>query len=110
MASHTHPPIDIVDARRHAAIVSNSNHHPLHDDILKGLAMPAGQKTLPTMLLYDERGLRLYDAITTDAPEYYLFAAEGEILKTHSTDIAQYMHAHNNGKVEKETVIELGAG
>ena len=47
----------------------------LRDQIIEGLSKPLGQKTLPTMLLYDERGLRLYDAITTDCPEYYLFAS-----------------------------------
>ena len=44
------------------------------------------------MLLYDERGLRLYDDITTEVPEYYyLFRAEEEILKTNADDIVQTM-------------------
>ena len=62
------------------------------------------------MLLYDERGLRLYDAITTEAPEYYPFPAEEEILKIHGDDIARYMHASNRSKIVNETVVELGAG
>ncbi|KAF8573928.1 hypothetical protein K439DRAFT_1624720 [Ramaria rubella] len=44
-----------------------------HAAMLSGLNQPTGKKSLPTLLLYDERGLRLYDAITTDAHEYYLF-------------------------------------
>ena len=46
----------------------------LREQILQGLSKPVGKKTLPTMLLYDERGLRLYDNITTNCPEYYLFS------------------------------------
>ena len=101
--------IDIVDARSHPAAGSPA-HNPIRDDILQGLARPAGSKVLPTMLLYDERGLRLYDRITTEAPEYYLFSAEEEILKTHAGDIARYMHGANGGRVAVETVVELGAG
>lgn len=97
-------PVDIVDAHRHGAADAAS---PLHDDIVRGLSRPTGQRTLPTMLLYNECGLRLYDKITTDAAEYYLFPAEEEILKTHSDDITRFMNA---GNVSKQTVVELGAG
>lgn len=108
MTALTHKQVDIVDARKQAA---TSPLRLLRDDILRGLGLPVGQKTLPTMLLYDERGLRLYDMITTEAPEYYyLFPAEEEILKAHGDDIAGYMHASSRPKVENETVIELGAG
>lgn len=104
------PPVavDIVDARARRAAATD----PLRDDILAGLtgSRPAGERTLPTMLLYDERGLRLYDAITTDAPEYYLFAAEEEILRRHGDHIARYMHAGRAAKIVNETVVELGAG
>ncbi|KAG6917055.1 hypothetical protein DXG01_004027 [Tephrocybe rancida] len=78
--------------------------------IVEGLSRPAGQKELPTMLLYDERGLRLYDDITTKAPEYYLFRAEEEILKHKADEIVQAMH-HGEGRVSAdEVVLELGAG
>lgn len=100
---------DIVDIRSRIA-QTNVNDDPLHDEILRGLASPAGEKTLPTMLLYDERGLRLYDRITTEAPEYYLFPAEEEILKTHGDDIARFMHAAHGDKIQNEVVVELGAG
>lgn len=98
--------VDIVDARARRAAATD----PLRDDILAGLSRPAGERTLPTMLLYDERGLRLYDVITTDAPEYYLFAAEEEILRRHGDHIARYMHAGQAAKIVNETVVELGAG
>ena len=83
----------------------------IRQDILTGLSKPAGHKTLPTLLLYDERGLRIYDKITTEADEYYLFAAEENILKSRADDIVQVMHAHAGGGVgAEEVVLELGAG
>lgn len=76
----------------------------------EGLSRPVRQKTIPTILLYDERGLRLYDTITTGAPEYYLFGAEEQILKDHVDDIVKVMHGATGGVVEDEVVLELGAG
>ncbi|KAJ7630942.1 DUF323 domain-containing protein [Roridomyces roridus] len=67
-------------------------------------------KHLPTMLLYDERGLRLYDAITTHVPEYYLFGAEEEILMNKGDQIAAAMHQGTGGLFSNEVVLELGAG
>ncbi|KAJ3969028.1 DUF323 domain-containing protein [Lentinula raphanica] len=96
-------PAEIVDVQ------SSANLTAIQQQILEGLQRPAGQKNLPTMLLYDERGLRLYDDITTKAPEYYLFGAEENILKMHSTDIVMAMH-NTTGCIPGETVIELGAG
>lgn len=105
----TNPSVDIVDVRgRHAA--NDGPCKTLREQIHAGLGQPTGEKTLPTMLLYDERGLRLYDAITTDAEEYYLFPAEEEILKEHSEEIVQYMHSGGGGDTRNETVVELGAG
>lgn len=60
--------VNIVDARPHGHTVDD-----LASQIVEGLSKPEGEKELPTILLYDERGLRLYDTITTDAKEYYLF-------------------------------------
>ena len=78
--------------------------------ITEGLLRPFGQKQLPTMLLYDERGLRLYDDITTKVPEYYLFGAEEEILKHKSHEIVRVMHHAHGGPVAGEAIVELGAG
>lgn len=82
----------------------------IRKDIVEGLLRPAGQKQMPTMLLYDERGLRLYDDITTEVPEYYLFGAEEEILKHNAQDIVAAMHRGAGGVVMDEVVLELGAG
>ena len=79
--------------------------------IVAGLSRPSGQRILPTTILYDERGLRLYDNITTMIPEYYLFSAENEILKDNGDEIVRTMHAFNHGAVVPgEVVVELGAG
>jgi L-histidine Nalpha-methyltransferase / hercynylcysteine S-oxide synthase len=39
----------------------------MHEEIVKGLSRPLNQKILPTILLYDEEGLRIYDEIITYA-------------------------------------------
>lgn len=61
------------------------------------------------MVLYDEKGLRLYDAITEDAPEYYLFGAELGLFKEHGAEIARAMgfpqplgSHHGNGQQGSE--------
>jgi L-histidine Nalpha-methyltransferase / hercynylcysteine S-oxide synthase len=95
----------IVDVRgKDAARVSNLRHH-----VISGLAQPSHHRTLPTMLLYDERGLRMYDDITTGASEYYLFGAEEQILKDHAKDIVRSMEADIAG-ADDQVILELGAG
>lgn len=92
------------------------------DVLLKALDAPTGDKSLPTTLLYDERGLELYDDITTHAGEhYYLFPAEEHILKTHAEDVIRIMcsgdregglgHSQSSQAPPQSSVIlELGAG
>jgi L-histidine Nalpha-methyltransferase / hercynylcysteine S-oxide synthase len=83
----------------------------LRTEILNGLDAPGGSRTLPTLLLYDEQGLRLYDDITTKAHEYYLFRAEETILDHHADEIVSSIRQtgapNHRGQ---EVVIELGAG
>ncbi|KAF1993588.1 hypothetical protein P154DRAFT_449788 [Amniculicola lignicola CBS 123094] len=72
-------------------------------DIKKGLRpSEGGEKTLPTLLLYDEAGLRLFEKITY-LDEYYLTNAEIEVLETFSERIAQRIRP---GSV----IVELGSG
>ena len=99
--------VEVVDIRNRSS--NQSGLLVIRSEIVKGLSRPTGQKTLPTLLLYDERGLQLYDELTTNVPEYYLFAAEEEILKRHADQIVRAMH----GNVEhpnEGVVVELGAG
>jgi len=100
-------PAEIVDL--HIESSEDVSSPDMAQQILDGLSRPFNQKRLPTMLLYNERGLRLYDDITTEAPEYYLFAAEEEILKSKADDIVTAMHG-GAGPSSDEVIVELGAG
>jgi len=88
----------------------------LRTSILRSLDAPSGRKSLPTTILYNERGLELYDDITTRAGEhYYLFPAEEYILKTHSADVINTMCFHDHGaegslRRTSGVLVELGSG
>jgi len=101
---------DIIDVRTQNPLSAGSgdvgNNAPVA--IISGLSKPTHQRTLPTLLLYSETGLRIYDELTIKAAEYYLFGAEEEILKKHGDEIARAMHSR--GCIEGESVVELGAG
>ncbi|KAI8147918.1 hypothetical protein BJV82DRAFT_532035 [Fennellomyces sp. T-0311] len=78
------------------------NGDDLVDTILESLDKPEGSKSIPTFVLYDTRGLQLFDEIThTD--DYYLTNAEMGILKERADQLAARLH---DGSV----IIELGAG
>ncbi|PPR00441.1 hypothetical protein CVT24_004502 [Panaeolus cyanescens] len=100
-------PAEILDlhARSNEGIVVSD----IPKQIIDGLSRPVNEKQMPTMVLYDERGLRLYDDITTEAPEYYLFQAEENILKSKADEIVHAMH-QTSGVRSDEVVVELGAG
>ncbi|KAB8342811.1 hypothetical protein FH972_022409 [Carpinus fangiana] len=71
----------------------------LHD----GLHAPAGaEKRIPTLLLYDELGLKLFEDITY-LDDYYLTNAEIDLLKQHAADMAESIPDHS-------IVLELGSG
>lgn len=96
---------DIIDVR---STSSGDVGNDVPAAVVCGLSKPAHQRTLPTLLLYTETGLRIYDELTTKATEYYLFGAEEEILKEHGDEIIRAMHPR--GCFEGESVVELGAG
>lgn len=98
---------EIIDVRN---VLPATQAYGIYQQILAGLRQPFNQKTLPTLLLYNERGLQLYDDITTKAPEYYLFAAEEEILRNHANEIVNTMHSPDGEVVHGEAIVELGAG
>ncbi|KAG1842992.1 C-type lectin protein [Suillus subalutaceus] len=106
---------EIVDVRPYdksssTSTTSTDAASDIQSQIIRGLMASTNEKTLPTMILYDEHGLRLYDNITTKAPEYYLFGAEEQILQDHAGQIVDVMHQHTGGVVSGEVVLELGAG
>lgn len=102
-------PVKIIDVRLDSEASQATSAIPLRSAILAGLNNPSGKKSLPTALLYDEQGLRLYDLITTDAPEYYLFPLEEAILRTKGAEIITAIHGEK-GLVDGEVFLELGAG
>nr|XP_018265365.1 uncharacterized protein I303_01730 [Kwoniella dejecticola CBS 10117]OBR87523.1 hypothetical protein I303_01730 [Kwoniella dejecticola CBS 10117] len=59
------------------------------------------KRSVPTLVLYDEEGLRLYDKITSSAPEYYPFPDELHLLKEHGEEIAQSMGFPVGGGIAK---------
>ena len=68
--------------------------------MLDGLAGP--DKSLPPKLLYDERGLELFDQIT-ELDEYYLTRTEITILEVHANEMAERIG-------EGCVLIEYGSG
>lgn len=89
--------VSIVDVRR------EDLEYSLVDDIRSGLRQGGhSDRTLPTLLLYDENGLRLFEDITY-LDEYYLTNAEIEVLTLHAEHLAQEIQAGS-------LIIELGSG
>lgn len=88
---------NILDIRRDVQQLS------LIDEIRKGLDPGHGEeKTLPTLLLYSEKGLQLFEEITY-LDEYYPTNAEIEVLKNHAASIAKRIQP---GSI----LVELGSG
>ncbi|GLB39964.1 hypothetical protein LshimejAT787_0704740 [Lyophyllum shimeji] len=81
----------------------------LAEEILRGLLKAPGQRTLPSEILYDEVGLKLYNegVGTTWTEWYYPFTAEKQILDEHGHDIAKRLKMSRKGEA---VLIELGAG
>lgn len=90
----------IIDIRG-KAVESNTLEH-LQRRIAQGLTRQP-MKSIPTMVLYDDKGLEIFDQITY-CKDYYLTDAEIDILKTHS---AELVRDHVN---EGSVLIELGCG
>ncbi|GJC94227.1 DUF323 domain protein [Colletotrichum higginsianum] len=88
--------LDIIDVRR-VAVETN-----LKDDIISMWNPTNGPRRLPTLLLYNERGLQLFEDITY-LDEYYLTNNEIEVLEKNSREIAQNI-------APGSMVIELGSG
>ena len=88
---------NIIDIRRDREEIS------LTEEINKGLR-PAegGEKRLPTLLLYDEAGLKLFEDITY-LDEYYLTNAEIDVLQAEAQEIAKTIPSGS-------MVVELGSG
>ncbi|KAK4191955.1 hypothetical protein QBC35DRAFT_470231 [Podospora australis] len=93
---HPVPNLDIIDIRR---VELKDN---LKAEILSQFSAKDGPRRLPTLLLYDERGLQLFEKITY-LEEYYLTNDEIEVLKSSAADIVK-------GIPSGAMIIELGSG
>ncbi|KAL8907004.1 MAG: hypothetical protein Q9207_001690 [Kuettlingeria erythrocarpa] len=71
----------------------------IHDGLHPQLG---GEKKLPTLLLYDERGLQLFEEISY-LDEYYLTNAEIGLLREHAISLATMIP-------EECIILELGSG
>ena len=60
------------------------------------------ERRLPTLLLYDEQGLKLFEDITY-LDEYYLTNAEIKVLTDHANDLVDQIHTDS-------LIVELGSG
>ncbi|KAK3955448.1 C-type lectin protein [Pseudoneurospora amorphoporcata] len=87
---------DIIDIR-HVAVEIN-----LKTEITSMFRPKNGPRQLPTLLLYNERGLQLFERITY-LEEYYLTNDEIEILTKHAAEMSEFIPSG-------AMVIELGSG
>ena len=89
--------VSITDIRR------NGLNYALLDEFRNKLNSKNGEeKQLPTLLLYNEEGLKLFEDITY-LDEYYVTNAEIEVLTNHASEIASRIPSGT-------MVIELGSG
>ncbi|KAL1863493.1 hypothetical protein Plec18170_000329 [Paecilomyces lecythidis] len=89
--------VDIIDIRGEELDLS------LGKEIIRGLnPQDGGLRSLPTILLYDTEGLKLFEQITY-LEEYYLTNAEIEVLSTHAKSIVERLP-------DNAQLIELGSG
>ena len=95
----TTPDQQIIDIR------NGADFGPLVEQITKGLNVPEGEeKKLPTLLLYDKRGLQLFEKITY-LDEYYLTNQEIALLEANAPRIAERIAVQPDS-----IVLELGSG
>ncbi|EDN92656.1 hypothetical protein SS1G_08519 [Sclerotinia sclerotiorum 1980 UF-70] len=89
---------NIIDIRHDGAEIE------LKDEILASLRPKSGLKSLPTLLLYSERGLQIYEEVViTYLSEYYLTNAEIDVLERSAESIASNIPSNS-------MVVELGSG
>jgi len=87
----------IIDIRK-----TNSYQANLKDEIIDGLNSKDSMKSIPTIVLYDDKGLQIFEQIS-HLEEYYLTEAEIDILKNKVEQIIDYIS-------DGGSIIELGAG
>ena len=84
------------------AAILDIRREELKDTLREDIPKQLRESLLPTLLLYDDRGLKLFEKITY-LDEYYLTNAEIEVLETYADAIAQRI-------AQGALVVELGSG
>lgn len=92
-----------VDAVDIVNIHQDDMEFSLVDELYKSLSPSEGQpRSFPTLLLYDTKGLKLFEKITY-LDEYYLTNTEIEVLTTHAERIVERIP-------DNAQLVELGSG
>jgi hypothetical protein len=89
--------LKVLDIRHHGDDTSN-----LRDELVASLTRPVSFKTVPSILLWDDRGQRLFEDILA-CSQYYPFRAELALLNKYSDEMVAAVG-------QNRLVIELGAG
>lgn len=77
-----------------------ASSRPLVALVFEGLSEEA--KRLPSVLLYDDEGARLYERVC-EQPEHYVARCEAALLQAHGAEIAEFVGA-------QAAVVEYGVG
>ncbi|KAF9008249.1 histidine-specific methyltransferase [Cyathus striatus] len=101
------PPIRILDIRNSTDAAGSIPD--LRAQIIEGLSKETGNKTMPTEVLWDDAGLKIFaEAISTWSERYYPSSAEKRMLQEYGYEIAELIERTRKGG--KVVIIELGAG
>ena len=96
-SAHNANDVSIIDIRRNEISFST-----IDEMNAKLRPAPGQEKSLPTMLLYDEQGLKLFEDITY-LEEYYLTNAEINVLERYADNITKSIRTGSR-------LVELGSG
>ncbi len=101
------PPLHPTSSDTNIIDIRSSTECPLDNlgsAIVDGLTQPPGSKSLPALLLWDEKGQTLYDDLLT-SEEYYPYRVEAELLNEKVDDITATIALSR-----ADILVELGAG
>lgn len=73
----------------------------LRQEIIKGLR--SRPREIPSLLLWDDEGLKLYERLKTECQEYYVSRKEEDLISQNATEIAAEIPTSG-------TLLELGSG
>lgn len=89
-----------IDVARRTRVVPPSAARPLIAVVFEGLSEE--RKQLPSTLLFDAEGSRLFERVC-EQPEYYLVRAEAELLQRHAADVGALVGPQS-------AIVEYGVG